>query len=291
MIRFVALLAGGSKGGTSAQAFATYAGEVGPQDAAAAHALLTGTRPKRLAAPQTLLDWVTEATNTPAFLITACLAATPDKAELAALLLPQTVATTRFPTARFPVGPADALDQAALLLRAPHSTPVQTPTLTEALSALTTRDAYLALAQSLPAEARLILNRIATGTFRTKLAPLVDAPQNLGTCRAILTLIDPSGPEATFALPHGNALIPLCKLRLALPETTQILAWAKTHTTDRFGPLRQVAPSQIFELAFDGTTPNLRRKSGLDLTNPRLIAWLPSLTPDRATPLSMIQRL
>jgi hypothetical protein len=93
MIRFAALL---SQGAPQPQAFAAYQAEVGPEDGATALRLLSGQRPKRLAPPATLLDWVAKATNTPAFLIEACLKTCPDKAELAALLLPPpTTATIR----------------------------------------------------------------------------------------------------------------------------------------------------------------------------------------------------
>lgn len=251
MIRFATLLAQGAP--TEAR-FAAYAAEVGEGEAQTARALLSGTRPKRIASPATLLAWVAEATNTPPFLVEHCLNACPDLSELAALLLPPATGTP--------------------------------PSMAEALAQLTGPGPYLSLARSLPPPARLILNRLATGTFRSKLTPAQNEPQSPGTCLAILTMIDPAAPVATFALPHGNGLIPLTKLRLALPETAEILTWVRANTTDRFGPLRQVTPTLVFEIAHQGTTPNKRRKSGFDLIEPRLIAWHPTLTPDRATPLS-----
>ena len=254
MIRFARLVA---QGAPQPQAFAAYQAEVGPEDGATALRLLSGQRPKRLAPPATLLDWVAKATNTPAFLIEACLKTCPDKAELAALLLP------------------------------PHTT-ATAPTLTEALASLTSAPAYLALSRTLPPKARTILNRLATGTFRTKLALPQTGPQTPGRCLAILTLIDPSGPEATFALPHGNALIPLTRLRVTLPQTPALLAWARAHVTDRFGPLRQVAPTQVFELAFDGITPNARRKSGIDLVGGRVTAWAEVVQACDVPPLSAL---
>ena len=255
MIRFAALLAQGTP---TPEAFALYAAQVGPVAAATALALMSGQRPKRIAAPQTLLDWVVEAAQTPHFLLDAGLKVTPDRAEVASL---------------------------SLLLPPATGTP---PSLTETLSHLTDRAAYQHLAQRLPTEPRLILNRLASGTFRTKMAAIPPSCQIPGTCLAILTLIDPSHPEATFTLPHGNALIPLTRLKLTLPETPEILAWAKAHTTDRFGPLRQVTPSQVFELSFEGTTPNPRRKSGFDLIGGILVRWCRELTPDQATDLARL---
>ena len=254
MIRFAQLVA---QGAPQPQAFAAYQAEVGAEDAAAAHRLLCGQRPKRLAPPATLLDWVATATNTPAFLIEACLQACPDKAELAALLVPP---------------PPKA----------------STATLTEALASLNSAPAYLALVCTLPPEARMVLNRLASGTFRTKLAQAPTGPQTAGRCLAMLTLIDPSGPEGTFALPHGNALVPLTRLRVTLPQTPALLAWVRAHVTDRFGPLRQVPPTQVFELAFDGITPNARRKSGIDLVGGRVIAWAQDVQAADVPPLSAL---
>jgi hypothetical protein len=251
MIRFAQLLAQGTP---TPDAFATYTAQVGPQDAQAAHRLLSGERPKRLAPAATLLDWVAQATDTPAFLLDACAKTCSDKAELAALLLP----------------PATG----------------QAPTLAQALESLTSAQDYLALARCLPPEARLILNRLATGTFRTKLSqPSSSTPQTPGRCLAILTLIDPSAPEATFALPHGATLVPLTRLRLTIPETPALLAWARANVTDRFGPLRQVPPTQVFELEFDGITPNARRKSGIDLVGARVTAWLQQANAADVPPL------
>lgn len=253
MIRFTTLLAAGTP---TPEAFATYARRVGPDDAATALALLSGTRPKRIATADLLLAWVAARTQTADVLIQSCLTVTPDKLEVASLLLPPATATP--------------------------------PTLTDVLTHLTPAS-YLDLALRLPPQARLILNRLATGTFRTKLPISTEAPQNPGTCRAFLTMLDPSGPTATFALPHGNGLIPLCKLPLTLPETHTILAWAKTNTTNRFGPLREVSPTLLFELSFAGLIPNTRRKCGFALSQGQVIRWLPNATHDMASRLPLDQ--
>jgi len=253
VIRFAQLLAQGTP---TPDAFAAYAAQVGPQESKAAQRLLSGERPKRLANAATLLDWVAQATDTPAFLLDACAKTCPDKAELAALLLPP------------------ATDQA--------------PTLAQALESLTCAQDYLALARRLPPEARLILNRLATGTFRTKLSPPSTTPQTPGICLAILTLIDPSAPMATFALPHGTTLVPIARLGLTIPETPALLAWARANVTDRFGPLRQVPMTQVFELEFDGMIPNARRKSGITLLGARVKAWRQDTRAADVPPLSAL---
>jgi len=253
MIRFARFLAQGTP---QPQTFAAYLAQVGPEEGAAAHRLLSGARPKRLAPAATLLEWVATATQTPAFLVQDCLKTCPDKAEVAALLLPHAS------------GP--------------------TPTLVESLASLTSAGDYLSLAGRLPPDARVIFNRLASGTFRSKLAPPVTQPQTPGHCRAILTLVDPSGPEGSFALPHGANLLPLTRLRLTLPDTPALLAWVRGHVTDRFGPLRQVPPTQVFEVTFDGVIPNARRKSGIDLVGARLVAWVKDAAPADVPPLSAL---
>ncbi|MBI1171909.1 hypothetical protein GC209_10940 [bacterium] len=255
MIRFAMLVA---QGAPDAAALAAYEAAVPAAEAKAARALLSGQRPRRIASADALLAWVAAASDIPAFLVEACRAATTDKAELAALLLPQ--------------APGTPPDLIACLAALQSAEPAR----------------YLDTASRLPPEARLIFNRLAAGSFRTRLAVPIETDPRPGTCLALLTMIDPAGPEATFALPHGNALVALTRLRLTLPETPEIIGWSRTHTTDRFGPQRQVTPHLVFELAYTGTRPNKRRKSGFDLVGAELVRWHRDLTPDRATALAEI---
>ena len=245
MIRFAALIAALPRDKT---AFTAY--DALPRDKAAALALLTGTRPKRLAPLATVLNWVAVATDTPDFLLDACQAVTGDRAETAALLMP----------------PAQG----------------DPPGLTECLQTLTDRASLLALCARLPPPARTALIRLAAGTFRTTLpaaAPLTNRPPH--SLRAVMTLVQPNGPEITLALWDDGTAIPITRLPLTLPETPQIMAWVRAHTTDRFGPVRQVPPELVFELEYASATPNRRRKCGLDLHSPRLIRWIEDGTADQ----------
>ena len=38
--------------------------------------------------------------------------------------------------------------------------------------------------------------------------------------------------------------------------------WVRDHTTNRFGPVREVAPELVLEIAFDGIARSTRHKSG-----------------------------
>ena len=46
--------------------------------------------------------------------------------------------------------------------------------------------------------------------------------------------------------------------------------WVRDHTTDRFGPVREVEPLLVLEVAFDGVARSSRHKSGVSLRFPRI---------------------
>jgi len=46
--------------------------------------------------------------------------------------------------------------------------------------------------------------------------------------------------------------------------------WVRDHTTNRFGPVREVSPELVLEIAFDGIARSTRHKSGLAMRFPRI---------------------
>jgi DNA ligase-1 len=46
--------------------------------------------------------------------------------------------------------------------------------------------------------------------------------------------------------------------------------WVRDHTTNRFGPVREVSPGLVLEIAFDGIARSTRHKSGLAMRFPRI---------------------
>jgi DNA ligase-1 len=56
-------------------------------------------------------------------------------------------------------------------------------------------------------------------------------------------------------------------------EITALDRWIRGHTTERFGPVRAVAPLQVFELAFEGLQRSTRHKSGIAVRFPRIARW------------------
>ncbi len=56
-------------------------------------------------------------------------------------------------------------------------------------------------------------------------------------------------------------------------EIRQVDRWIRAHTTERFGPVRAVEPTLVFELAFEGLQPSKRHKCGLAVRFPRINRW------------------
>ena len=62
----------------------------------------------------------------------------------------------------------------------------------------------------------------------------------------------------------------------------------RNHTTERFGPVRAVAPDLVFEVAFDAVQRSTRHKSGIAMRFPRIrrIRWdKPAAEADRLVTL------
>ena len=56
-------------------------------------------------------------------------------------------------------------------------------------------------------------------------------------------------------------------------EFRRIDAWIKKNTLERFGPVRQVVPYHVFEIAFEGIAHSKRHKSGIATRFPRMLRW------------------
>ncbi len=81
--------------------------------------------------------------------------------------------------------------------------------------------------------------------------------------------------DYTFAVRDGNALVPFAKAYSGLTdaEFTEITNWVRKNTLQRFGPVRQVPPELVFEIAFEGIQHSPRHKSGIALRFPRMARW------------------
>ncbi len=83
--------------------------------------------------------------------------------------------------------------------------------------------------------------------------------------------------DYTFALWNNDKseLVTFAKAYSGLTdkEFREVDQWIKKHTTDRFGPVRQVEPFHVFEIAFEGIAESKRHKSGVATRFPRIIRW------------------
>jgi DNA ligase-1 len=81
--------------------------------------------------------------------------------------------------------------------------------------------------------------------------------------------------DFTFAVWDGNDLVPFTKAYSGLTdaEFREITAWVRKNTQQRFGPVRQVTPHHVFEIAFEGIQASPRHKSGVALRFPRMSRW------------------
>ena len=81
--------------------------------------------------------------------------------------------------------------------------------------------------------------------------------------------------DFTFAVWNGDELTPFTKAYSGLTdaEFRKITGWVKKNTLQRFGPVRQVTPEHVFEIAFEGIQASPRHKSGVALRFPRMLRW------------------
>lgn len=81
--------------------------------------------------------------------------------------------------------------------------------------------------------------------------------------------------DYTFAVWDGDVLTPFTKAYSGLTDTEfgQVTAWVRKNTMQKFGPVRQVTPQHVFEIAFEGIQASTRHKSGVALRFPRMLRW------------------
>jgi DNA ligase 1 len=81
--------------------------------------------------------------------------------------------------------------------------------------------------------------------------------------------------DYTFAVWREDELVPVAKAYSGLSneEISQLDRWIRAHTVEKFGPVRAVEPSQVFELAYEGIAASNRHKSGIALRFPRILRW------------------
>lgn len=81
--------------------------------------------------------------------------------------------------------------------------------------------------------------------------------------------------DYTFALWQGEDLVPFAKAYSGLDnqEIATLDKWIRRHTRERFGPVRSVDPTHVFEIGFEGIAQSKRHKSGISVRFPRILRW------------------
>ncbi|MGE0717087.1 MAG: cisplatin damage response ATP-dependent DNA ligase [Alphaproteobacteria bacterium] len=97
--------------------------------------------------------------------------------------------------------------------------------------------------------------------------------------------------DYTFGLWAADGLVPVGKAYFGFTdeELTALDRWVRNNTVRRYGPVREVAPGLVLEIAFDGVQRSTRHKSGLAMRFPRVarIRWdKPAVEADRVETLA-----
>jgi DNA ligase 1 len=87
--------------------------------------------------------------------------------------------------------------------------------------------------------------------------------------------------DFTFAVWDTNdataerKLVPFAKAYSGLTdaEMREVDAIVRKHTIEKFGPVRGVTPTMVFELGFEGIARSTRHKSGIAVRFPRMLRW------------------
>ena len=99
--------------------------------------------------------------------------------------------------------------------------------------------------------------------------------------------------DYTFAVWDGDNLVPFAKAYSGLTdaEFNEITRFVRQNTLDRYGPVRAVQPTLVFELAFEGIRSSSRHKSGVALRFPRMLRWRRDKHPKEANTLADLKAM
>ena len=117
-------------------------------------------------------------------------------------------------------------------------------------------------------------------------AVLIYAQPGSGKRASLLT-------DYTFGVWDQGELVPIAKAYSGLSneEIGEMDRWIRRHTVERFGPVRHVEPTHVFELGFEGIARSPRHRSGIAVRFPRMLRWRKDKRPEEADTLDNVRQL
>ncbi len=99
--------------------------------------------------------------------------------------------------------------------------------------------------------------------------------------------------DYTFGVWNGEEIVPVAKAYSGLTneEIAVLDKWIRKNTVDKFGPVRQVKPEKVFEIAFEGMQISSRHKAGIALRFPRIVRERLDKKAEEADSLESIKKL
>jgi DNA ligase-1 len=99
--------------------------------------------------------------------------------------------------------------------------------------------------------------------------------------------------DYTFGVWDNGQLVPVAKAYSGLTdaEIRRVDAFVRSHTVEKFGPVRSVRPELVFELAFEGIQLSPRHKSGVAVRFPRILRWRSDKPAAEADTLEAVKAL
>jgi DNA ligase-1 len=99
--------------------------------------------------------------------------------------------------------------------------------------------------------------------------------------------------DYTFGVWDGEKLVTFAKAYSGLSdsEITEVDAFIKRNTQERFGPVRTVKPELVFEIAFEAIWPSKRHRAGVAVRFPRIVRWRRDKSAREADTLEVLRSL
>ncbi len=112
-----------------------------------------------------------------------------------------------------------------------------------------------------------------------------DAAEAAGVVEAIVRR-EQAKPGALQLVPFAKAYSGLSDAEFAAVDRI-----VRAHTLEKFGPVRSLRPTLVFELAFEGVNRSARHKSGIAVRFPRMLRLRPDKPLHQADTLAQLQAL